>query len=429
MGKKINNEAFIKALTKCLNSFIDSSNAIKEHFLKSLSKELKAQIVYTNSANKIYSELKELENDEKESVTLDEYISWTNLHNVYKNVDSCKFLTKLIPGNIIVSMLSSFDYYVFCLVHNMLEHDIKLFSNLDIKISYKDISSLNSIEEIKEYNLSSFIENLFLGSHDELFTLMETKLSINNLKKMEKYKDFIFIAELRNIIVHHDSKISLKFKSNMSKYNIKLKNYDVFDKDGYIDFSVERILWIIDVCRFIAIQIFLLIAQRYSRRNEKLKCRYINDVNNICVEMIRNNNVELAQDIFNLMLSKERTKNELFLLLINKALCLKTAGKMDEMKEFIASIEWGNAENDYLLAKYILLNDYDSALNYMDKVDLFNWQCGYQDWPLCIQFVKNAKFKEKYETIYGCKFERKVTKGKLSEKEIVDMYESYKSST
>ena len=81
------------------------------------------------------------------------------------------------------------------------------------------------------------------------------------------------------------------------------------------------------------------------------------------------------------------------------------------------------------MAKYILLNDDDSALNYMDKVDLLNWQCGYQDWPLCTQFVKNAKFKEKYETIYGCKFERKVTKGKLSEKEIVDMYESYKSNT
>ena len=59
MAKKINNEALIKALTKCLNGFIDSSNAIKEHFLKSLSKELKAQIVYINSANQIYSELKE----------------------------------------------------------------------------------------------------------------------------------------------------------------------------------------------------------------------------------------------------------------------------------------------------------------------------------------------------------------------------------
>ena len=153
MGKKINNEAFIKALTKCLNSFIDSSNAIKEHFLKSLSKELKAQIVYINSANKIYSELKELANDEKASVTLDEYISLTNLNNVYKNVDSCKFLTKLIPGNIIVSMLSSFDYYVFCLVHNILEYDINLFSNLDIKISYKEVKKHDILH--MRYNFTS----------------------------------------------------------------------------------------------------------------------------------------------------------------------------------------------------------------------------------------------------------------------------------
>ena len=97
----------------------------------------------------------------------------------------------------------------------------------------------------------------------------------------------------------------------------------------------------------------------------------------------------------------------------------------DEMEKYLDSLNWDECnDNGYVLAKYILLNEYEKAAEYMDKVDLQIWNLGYQVWPLCLGLVKSDIFKEKYKEIYGVEFEKRIIEGTLSEAEIEELINS-----
>lgn len=90
--------------------------------------------------------------------------------------------------------------------------------------------------------------------------------------------------------------------------------------------------------------------------------------------------------------------------------------------------DWMDCEDQFVLAKSILVEDYEKATEYMDRVPLTIWDCGYQDWPLCSSFVKSDVFKQKYEIVYGHRYAKRTTKGKLSEDEVIQIISEHKKN-
>ena len=423
----VNKKKIVEIIGKHLKKLVRSLGATKNHFVKTQLRELKNQMAYNLRADEI---LEELESQVDKEITVDTYIATMNLLHAHENCAESTFLNKMIPGNIIVSTISTIDYFVFEVLHTLLDYDKNLANSIDIKqFSYKDIQGLKRIQDVKEYCLSTYLESLFFGSHDELFETMSKKFNLASIKKIDRYKDFIFVTELRNIIVHHDSKISLKFKINMEKHKIDYAKYNFFDKNGYISLNSDNILWIIETCLAVALQMYLEICEHYVGRNSKLNDAYITTINSICVDLISSGYSKVCYGIYDIMLSREQYRKDYYLLSINKALCLKKMHKRDELEKFLDATDWSDAPQDFILAKNILLENYEMAVECMDKVNLLNWECGYQDWPLCTSFVKTELFKEKYVSIYGHAYEKKVTRGKLTEEEVLKIIEEYQKAT
>ena len=422
MNSRIEREKIIDNSGKLLDNLVCALRATKNHFLKTQKKELQTQIAYSLKAKKIDSDRKQVDSKE---LTLEKYVSMCNLFNAYDNCKESSFLTKMIPGSIVVSAISTLDYYIFQLLHTLLDYDPNLWDSIDVKLPYKDLRDLENTADIREYYVSTFIEALFLGSHDGLFDDISKKFNLKSIKDLHGYKDFLFVTELRNIIVHHDARISLKFRLNMEKYKINIKKYDFFDQKGYLALNPDNIKWVIDVCLSIALQFYLKVCEHYSRKNAKITEKYTLNINSVCVDLISSGYSNACCTIYDVLLTNKKYSENYYLYCINKALCLKKMGKLTEMQEFLDTITWTDGKEEYICAKHILLDEYDLAVEYMDKVDLLEWDCGYQNWPLCTSFVKSTAFKAKYETIYGHKYEKKTNKGKLSEEEVLKIIEDY----
>ncbi len=419
----VNKKKIVEITGKHLKKLVRSLGATKNHFVKTQIRELKNQMAYTLRADEI---LEELDSQADKEITVDTYIATMNLRHAHENCDESAFLNKMIPGNVIVSTISTIDYFIFEVLHTLLDYDKNLANSIDIKqFQYKDIQGLKRIQDVREYCLSTYLESLFFGSHDELFETMSKKFNLDSIKKITRYKDFVFVTELRNIIVHHDSKISLKFKTDMKKYKIDYTKYNFFNKNGYISLNSDNVLWIIETNLVIALQIYLEICEHYVGKNSKLNDEYTTTINGICVDLISSGYSKVCYDIYDIMLSREQYIKDYHLFSINKALCLKKMNKRDEMVHFLDEVNWTKASQDIILARNILLENYEVALEYMDKVNLLNWECGYQDWPLCTSFVKTELFKEKYASVYGHEYEKKVTRGKLTEEEVLKIIEEF----
>ncbi|MBE6664537.1 MAG: hypothetical protein E7602_08610 [Ruminococcaceae bacterium] len=422
--KKIDKEKIILELNKHLDKFMRAMFAERLYYSKTFLQEIKSNIAYSYKVKEMFENLQE--NSAIEPKTLEHFILYKNLVNVSKKEQESDYLTKTVTGNAVVSSVSSLDYFIYQCLHTIFTHNENMINSLDLKLQYEQIKTLETVEEVKELSVSNFIEGLLFGSHDELFGKLENNYSIKNIKKIKDYKDFIFIAEIRNIIVHHDAKISVKFKSNMKKYKLNHEKYDFFDKNGYVSLSPDRIHWAIDTCIKFGLQLYLEFAKHFSLRAPELKKKYLLNINELCLELILKNQSEIAESVYNVVLGDKNNSELFFLFAINKALCMKRLNREDEMKEYLNSLKWDECKDiQYILAKHILLNEYDKATEYMDKVDLYVWNCGYQEWPLCLRFIKSDCFKEKYKEIYGIEFEKRIKDGTLSDEEIEEFIECW----
>ena len=62
-------------------------------------------------------------------------------------------------------------------------------------------------------------------------------------------------------------------------------------------------------------------------------------------------------------------------------------------------LDWSNCENQFKLARDVLLENYDDACLMMEQLDKDEMLYAYIEWPLFKRFIKTQQFKEKFKSI------------------------------
>lgn len=413
--KKLEREKIIKGALIHLEKFVCAMNAEKDHVLTTLKDQLEKQVGYYE---KLETQYKQIPEHWKGDVTVEDFIIQRNLNLVVDRYKQAKFLVSMIPNNMVVSIISVFDYFIYELLHTILENDQNIFDSMNKKIDYNDISSFKSVDEIRQFYIACIVEQELSKSHDMLFLDLENSFNVRGLKKMVNYKDLLFITEIRHIIVHHDAKIGIRFKKSMVDLKIDYEKYGVFDEHGILDLMPEHIMWIIETVISSGLHVFFEICERYGDKDKDLRDKYTLELNELCLDYISVGSTKIALTIYDDFLSKKLTPEDAMLYTINKAVALNSEGKSEEIITLLNALDWTEADCKFVLAKHILLKEYEEAVKYMDCVDLLLWDCGYQDWPLCKEFVKQEIFKERYRSLYGHEFRKKISRGYLTDAEL-----------
>ena len=421
--RKIERENIIKGALRHLKKFICAMNAEKEHVLITLKEQLEKQVGYYE---KLEAKFKQIPESLNRGVTVEEFIIQRNLDLLGERYRQAKFLVSMIPNNMVVSIISVFDYFIYELLHTILENDQNIFDSMNKKIDYNDISSFKSVDEIRQYYIASIVEQELSKSHDMLFLDLENSFNVRGLKKMAHYKDLLFITEIRHIIVHHDAKIGVRFKKSMLDLKIDYEKYGFFAEDGILDLMPDHIMWIIETVISSGLHIFFEICERYGDKDKDMRGKYMLELNRLCLDYISIGSTKIALAICDDFLSKKLSPEEIMLYTINKAVALNAEKESEKVITLLNRLEWTNADCKFILAKNILLKEYEEAVKYMDCVDLLEWDCGYQDWPLCKEFVTQEIFKEKYRSLYGHEFEKKISRGYLTVAELRKIREDRK---
>lgn len=153
--KKLERENIIKAALTHLKKFICAMNAEKEHVLTTLKEQLEKQLGYYEKLETKFQQIPEpLEGE----ATVEDFIIQRNLDLLGDRYRQAKFLVSMIPNNMVVSIISVFDYFIYQLLHTILENDQNIFDSMNKKIAYNDISSFQSVDEIRQYYIASIVE-------------------------------------------------------------------------------------------------------------------------------------------------------------------------------------------------------------------------------------------------------------------------------
>jgi hypothetical protein len=114
--------------------------------------------------------------------------------------------------------------------------------------------------------------------------------------------------------------------------------------------------------------------------------------------------VELGSFALTDPMKKEVSEIGLRMRVINVAIALKFAGKMEAAQKLLDSVDWSASYRDFKLAICVLNDNFDEAVKIMESIGKSGeiiQQHSYHIWPLFYKFRERVDFYSTYEKIYG----------------------------
>jgi len=321
-----------------------------------------------------------------------------------------KFITsreayKIIPRSLFVSLVSQFDAYLGNLIRIMFKIKPELLNLSEKNISYSELIEYSSIDDIKDYIISKEIDSILRDGHIDQFDWLEKRLGIKLRKDLKAWSIFVEATERRNLFVHCDGKVTKQYLNVCRNHRVERSVEFDIGKTLSVD---EKYFTQAYKCLFeIGVKLGHVIWRKIQEEDREEADK---NLNNISYYLINDEDYELsiillifATDI----LKKYSSEESKHVFIVNKAQAYKWNGNNEECRKIIEGVDWSAADLKFKLAKFVLLDDFKSALEIMKKIgkDGDIKKVDYKEWPLFKEFRKSEKFLKMFEEIFGEKFE------------------------
>lgn len=233
-------------------------------------------------------------------------------------------------------------------------------------LTYEEIKNLNSLEDAKDFLVSEEIEKLLFGSLSGFLGFFENKIFHKKLSDLTNFEDEIIeIKERRNLFVHNDGVVNLRYINSVSK---KLIETYKIEKDKQIDIENSYLELAINVIELIGLEIFFYASLKFEEKDDREKTIW--RVHGIIYEsLVKNSNNFLGENLSTFILSPEcdkfLTEMQKDYILLNYWLCLKKIGKKDDFLQKSSSYDTSSKSNIIKLCYYSLIENYKEACKFI----------------------------------------------------------------
>lgn len=316
---------------------------------------------------------------------------------ILDNVEIAHSARTILPESSLSLLVSQFDTLVSAFIRDILTSTPGILESSEKTLKYSELLKNKSIKSVKSLLIEKEVDSIIRDNHNYHFQWIESKIGVNNIiDDHNLFLKFIEITERRNIVIHNNSIVNDYYLNNCKKLklpielklNDKVKVTPQYILDAYYCFFKVGIR--------LTYQIY---KKLYPQKLDALD----EEISNICYKLIVNKELELASSILDFIIKQKISPRALIICTINKALILKMERKEVEVKKIISSQDWSNLQDEFKLAKAVIVDDKDNALLLMKKIgknsDLFR-KSDYREFPLFYKISKSKKFREMFKVIF-----------------------------
>ena len=307
---------------------------------------------------------------------------------------------RMFRQGVITSIVSKFDEFLIDLLQVCYLQNPNWLSNPEKKISYKELLEIESLETLKGEIVAKEIDSLMRGSHHAQIKFLDQNLKLGIEEGFPAWKQFLEIAERRNLFVHTGGAVSPLYLENCQKWKIATEDgikegVNLGASDDYIQEAID--------CFY---ELSVRVAQATMRRVFPA-CFEDADkqLNNRSVDLLIEERWELAERIFDFALNIPKdlaSKGELkYYFLLNRCIALKFRGKA--IHECLHSVDWKPFHPKYHFAVAVLEDRFADAEALMktQAVQAEITEEYFKTWPLLRDFRNSEEFQRVYKEIFG----------------------------
>lgn len=320
-------------------------------------------------------------------------------------VRSSKSSQRLLPRNLLVALVCSYDALLGKLIRFVLEVKPGILDSSERQLSFSDLQQFKDIEAAREFIIEKEVETVLRKSHIEHFKWLEKTLGTSFTSGLKSWPEFVELTERRNLFVHTDGVVSSQYLNNCNSHKSRL------DEGVAVGTRLGVTGKYFHECFSCLYEIGVKMAHVIWRRLLKTELKQIDEnLSGITFSLIEKREYGVAIRILEHFTSEKVDHHEdayRRIMLINLAQAYKWSDRNDECQKLLQSHDWSACQERFGLAVAVLREQWHDAFNLMRRLkndDSFP-KSAYKEWPLFRQLRKQDKFPAVYKDCYNEAFE------------------------
>ncbi|BAH76090.1 hypothetical protein [Solidesulfovibrio magneticus] len=341
----------------------------------------------------------------KKSETETEYsIEFTSYYEFKQKLRDVEWVNRsgtIIPKSFVVSLISEYDAYLGMIIRRMYRIKPEVLNSKDNQISFSDIVTYDSLDQIKEIIIDKEVENLLRNSHPEQFKIIEATFSVILTKEVEGWNDFVELTERRNLFVHCNGIVSKQYLDTCKKHKIEINDLKKGDplqvSPDYFDNAFNTVLTI-------GFMIGHVLWRKFQpEESQDADKHLISVVYSLLTSKHYSATITLCKFAIKCIGKKFSSEETRRIIVINYAIALKFSSKKEEMEKLLNENDWSASSEKFKLAVLVLNDNNTEAATTMRKIGCNGevTKADYNNWPLFENFRETEIFKTTYLEVFN----------------------------
>ncbi len=318
---------------------------------------------------------------------------------------------QIVPRSLFTSLVSHYDAYIGNLLRALFYVKPEILNSSEHKLSFKDLTSFDSLEAARAAVVEKEVEALLRESHADQFKWMENKFACPLTKDLPSWPTFVEVTERRNLFVHCNGKVSTQYLSVCKRHGVDCSSVTLGQElnvdPKYLKLAYSTI-----------VEVGIKLGHVLWRRLNPAEMGKADvSLNNLCLDLIRDEKCQVAQILldFAVQFKKFGSETDRKIFIINQAQAYKWSGKDRQAKEILAREDWQASSEKFQLGAAVLNDDFKTAARIMKHIGAGSSPSkgDYKEWPMFKVFRTTSEFSEAFKDVFGEPFST-VTAGEIT---------------
>ena len=335
-----------------------------------------------------------------------------HVHTILKHIRKLSRAEIMFRGNALVGLVSRYDEFLSSILKNAYRKNPERATASDKSLTYADLLTLDSLDDVVELFIAEVIDNLLRESHEKQLETIDREFKTGIIEHFLEFPQFIEIMERRNLLVHAGGIASKYYvkkcrEVGCKKEDLPKEGTPLHVKEDYFQASV------------------LSLSELAVRLGYSLACRVYPDMlddihehllKEVGFPLLVSEEWELARRVFSFALFwPDKYAPEDFHFrhyVVNTALALRQLKRHDEAIELLNKYDWSSQEPKFLLAVAVLRHEWAQAeriMSDMNGEEPFE-EDDFRTWPIFKEFRETKGFRRAYKAVYGKRFVVRLSK-------------------
>ena len=257
-------------------------------------------------------------------------------------------------SNSLISLISTVEWFIAQLIHQHYKLNPHVLGSKDKQFSLDELGKFETIDDAKNYLIEKTVESVLRGSIDDWFEFFKLKLNLSMGYLDDYKKHLIEAAQRRNLLVHNGGVVNRIYLANFAN---ELGTPPVIgEKIEVTSAYINETISLFERC-------FILIAAELWKKINKEDESRGDLMITLGFDHLQAERYDIAESLSYFAFSDKtlQEKDRLYAK-INYWIAKKYSGQFEKIKKEIENEDFSAKSKLFILAKNILLDNYDDAI-------------------------------------------------------------------